>query len=111
MILKENKSGKGRGSNMNRIKKLRLEESLSQKELADAIGVERTVITKFESGARGVNMNAARKLSDYFGCSIEYLLGQPEVGLDDESVIQAYHVLSEPDKEVVDLILSRYLRY
>ena len=95
---------------MNRIKELRQKAGLSQKELAEAIGTERTVIAKYEAGSRRVNVDNARKMGNLFGCSMEYLLGLPEApGLDDASAVKAYHALDDRDRQIVDLILSRYM--
>lgn len=101
-----------RGLIMNRIKQLREERSLSQKELGEAIGLQRTAIAKYESENRKLSLNVACKLCDYFGCSIDYLLGRTEpaaLTLDDGSVVKAYHAASDRDRKILDLILFKYL--
>ena len=101
-----------RGLIMNRIKQLREERSLSQKELGEAIGLQRTAIAKYESENRKLSLNVACKLCDSFGCSIDCLLGRTEpaaLNLDDGSVVKAYHAASDRDRKILDLILFKYL--
>jgi len=59
----------------NRLKFLRKENDLYQKELAEKIGVSRTTITQYENGAREPNYETLKKLANFFEVSIDYLLG------------------------------------
>ncbi len=56
------------------LKKLRKEKKLTQQELADTIGVERSSIGKYESGKALPSPSVLVALSDYFGVSINLLL-------------------------------------
>ena len=95
---------------MNRIRELREKRGITQTELGEAIGVDHSAIARYERGSRRVNVETARKLCDFFGCSIGYLLYQPEASaLDDASVIEAYHALSDRDRTFVDMIFRDYL--
>lgn len=58
-----------------RLKFLRKESDLYQKELAEKIGVSRTTITQYENGAREPNYETLKKLANFFEVSIDYLLG------------------------------------
>ncbi|CYT78438.1 XRE family transcriptional regulator [Streptococcus suis] len=60
---------------MNRLKKLRQEKKLSQKELADYLGINEKTISRWENGERQIKPDKAQKLADYFGVHIGYLLG------------------------------------
>lgn len=60
---------------MNRLKDLRKEKKLSQKELASISGVSRRGYQKWENGETQLKSNKAQQLADYFGVSIGYLLG------------------------------------
>ena len=94
---------------MNRIKELRRKAGLSQKELGEAIGVNHSAIARYELGNRTVSVATARRLCDVFGCSMEYLFGQPEAAaLEDAAVLEAYHALSAKDRKIVDTILREY---
>ena len=59
----------------NRIKKLRKHAKLSQQTLADQIGVFRNTISNWETGYSQISLENAKKVAEYFGVTIEYLLG------------------------------------
>jgi transcriptional regulator with XRE-family HTH domain len=61
---------------MERIKELREERGMTQKELAEALGIDRTAIAKYESGASGAKSEMLEKLATFFGVSTDYLLGR-----------------------------------
>lgn len=60
---------------MNRIKELRLNAKLSQKELADLIGVNQTAVSQWERGATSPKHFQVQKLCQVFQVSDTYLLG------------------------------------
>lgn len=57
------------------IKHLRESRGLSQEQLADNLGVDRTTIVKYETGASKPTRNL-QKIADYFHVSTDYLLGR-----------------------------------
>ena len=64
---------------MNRLKELRQEKKLSQKELAENIGVHYRTLQNWENGESQIKSEKAHQLADYFGVSVGYLLGyEPE---------------------------------
>lgn len=60
---------------MNRLKELREEKNLSQRELGKAIGVTGQAISLYERGDRQLKLKTLGKLADYFGVSVDYLRG------------------------------------
>lgn len=60
---------------MNRIKELRQEKQLTQAQLGKLIGVEFSVISKYENEVYSINDDVIRKLSKFFGCTSDFLLG------------------------------------
>ena len=58
------------------LKELRIENNLGQVELAKAIGVSKGVISLWENGLREPTMSSLILLADYFGVSIDYLVGR-----------------------------------
>ena len=48
---------------------------LSQQTLADQIGVFRNTISNWETGYSQISLENAKKVAEYFGVTIEYLLG------------------------------------
>ena len=59
-----------------RIKKLRIQHTLSQTELAKLVGVKSNTVSTWERGTRKPDFNVLCKLSNSFGVSIEYILGE-----------------------------------
>lgn len=61
-----------------KIKKLRESKRLTQKQLADVIGVGQSTIGMIESGKNKGSNETLFKLSKYFNVSIDYLLNSEE---------------------------------
>lgn len=59
----------------NRIRDLRKKARLSQQALADQIGVFRNTISNWETGYSQTSLENAKKVAEYFGVTIDYLLG------------------------------------
>lgn len=56
-----------------KIKELRLNSGISQKKLANAIGVAQSSINYWEKGQRTPSVSAAQKLADYFNITLDEL--------------------------------------
>lgn len=59
-----------------RLKQLRKEKKVTQEQLAKIIGVERSSVGKYESSSVTPSPDVLARMSDYFGVSIDYLLGK-----------------------------------
>ncbi|GAD41606.1 helix-turn-helix transcriptional regulator [Streptococcus anginosus] len=64
-----------RKQTQNRIRELRKQSRLSQQALADQIGVFRNTISNWETGYSQISLENAKKVAEYFGVTIDYLLG------------------------------------
>lgn len=60
---------------MNRLKELRQEKKLTQKELADKIGIHYRTLQNWENNKTEIKPDKAEKLADFFEVSVGYLLG------------------------------------
>lgn len=58
------------------IKQLREEKGLSQKDVAEYLGITRQAIASYELAKREPDYEILYKLADYFGVSADYLLGR-----------------------------------
>ena len=81
---------------MNRLKELRQEKKLSQKELAENIGVHYRTLQNWENGESQIIPEKAQQLADYFWVSVWYLLGYI-----DDSEIYDDEVVIEPEEGIV----------
>lgn len=84
----------------NKLKKLRLNAGLSQKELADRMGVTKSVISYYELQERTPSPEILKKLAFIFHVSSDYLLGIESPsrktidvsGLDEEDIKLLLHM-------------------
>lgn len=60
---------------MNRLKELRQEKKLSQKEIAESLGFSLRSFQRMENGESQIKPEKAQQLAKYFGVSVGYLLG------------------------------------
>jgi len=100
------------------LKALRAEYGLSQKALAQAIGITQQSVNSFENHDVSPSYLILLKLADFFDTSIDYLVGRTDIRRRIEytsefklnereaSVIKQYRVLSEKEKACIDLMLQ-----
>lgn len=62
-----------------RIRDLREDRDLKQKEIADYLICDQSLYSKYERGERPLPLEYAEKLADYYGVSVDYLLGRTNV--------------------------------
>jgi transcriptional regulator with XRE-family HTH domain len=58
-----------------KLKEMRTEKKLSQKELAKALEVDQRSISNWETGFRQPDYNTLIRISKYFNVTTDYLLG------------------------------------
>lgn len=61
-----------------RIRQLRLERGINQKELGDAVGVSKQSVSNWENGNIMPSVDLLIRLANVFGVSTDYLLGRTE---------------------------------
>lgn len=61
-----------------RINELRKENNLTQKQLAEKVGCNQSMIARWEKGECEPTAGAILKLAEVFGCTTDYLLGKLE---------------------------------
>lgn len=63
---------------MIRIRPLREEKNIEQKQLALELKVSQPTISDWETGRKQPSSKSAAKIADYFGVSLDYLLGRSD---------------------------------
>ena len=81
---------------MNRLKELRKEKKLSQKEIAKEMSISEKTLSRWENGESQIKPEKAQQLAKYFGVSVGYLLGYI-----DDSEIYDDEVVVEPEKGMI----------
>ena len=61
-----------------RIRDLREDRDLKQKELADLLQVHQTTYSDYERGLLNVPVSVLHKLADFYGVSVDYILGRTD---------------------------------
>lgn len=61
-----------------RLKELRTEKKVSQATIADYLGITQPAYANYERGIRKPDPEILLKLADYFGVSVDHLLGREE---------------------------------
>lgn len=59
-----------------RIQDLRVDSDITIKGLSAHLGLHRDVYARYEKGLRDFPTDILIKLADYYGCSVDYLLGR-----------------------------------
>lgn len=104
---------------MNRIKELRIEQELSQSNMAENLGISRFVLANYEREINQPAPDMLIKIADFFGVSIDYLLGREDdfgmvnvvsIDLSDEEkrLLQDYRSLAEPLKKMIRDTISTF---
>ena len=64
---------------VNRIRDLREDADLKQKQIADYLGCDQSLYSKYERGERVIPLEVVVKLAQYYQTSVDYLLGLTDV--------------------------------
>lgn len=102
---------------MLKLKELREDVGITQEELAKKIDTSQTNIGRWEKGLNEPTYSAIIKLADFFGCTVDYLVGReddfgnvtitgtaPALSNEEERLLKAFRKLdaSERDKIISD---------
>lgn len=102
------------------LKKLREDASISQKALADAIGVSQQSVNKYENHNIEPDIETLIRIADFFETSVDYLIGHTSVRRkieevhifelnDRESkVMEQYRSLTSKQKACVNVVMDSY---
>lgn len=103
------------------LKLLRSAAGISQKALAEAIGVSQQSINKYENHNIEPDIATLSRIADYFHVSIDYLVGRTdcprltsfsegEGRLEEDMLLCRYRALSEKQKKAVQTVLDSYFQ-
>lgn len=91
-----------------KLKLLRTQNKLTQKQVADRLGLAVSAISSYEAGVRYPSYNTLAKLASMYRVSCDYLIGMPSTrtidvtGLDDNEI--------EVISQTVDLFRNKHSR-
>ncbi|MBQ8904528.1 MAG: helix-turn-helix transcriptional regulator [Oscillospiraceae bacterium] len=61
-----------------RIRDLREDNDLTQKQIAEYLMCDQSLYSKYERGEREIPLNLIIKLADYYNVSLDYIVGRSE---------------------------------
>jgi methanogenic corrinoid protein MtbC1 len=86
-----------------RLRELRAQRGLRQKDLADKLGLAQTTIANYEQSSRFPDEKTMYKIADYFRVSLDYLLGRSDVNLLPEALDYSQSFYSNHGEELEPL--------
>ena len=111
---------------MERLKELRKEKKLTQTQVGNYLGITVSAYGNYELGQREPSIDMLLKLADYFGVTVDYLLGRETntatsveplktknssaLSEEDEAMLNQYLELSEDSKRAVRYTVDMYER-
>ena len=59
---------------LKRLRDLREDRDMKQQEIADLLGIQQTVYSRYERGFQTIPLEHLIKLADFYGVSLDYIL-------------------------------------
>lgn len=88
-----------------------MERRLLQKDIANAVGVSISAISKFEKDIDNPSRETLSKFADYFGVTVDFLLGNKQnISNLEESFPEGVQVLMRADKELSEETKRKMIR-
>lgn len=84
---------------MKALKELRKEKKILQKDVAKELNIKNTTYSNWEVGVSEPDIQSLKKLADFFGVSIDYLVGREA---EDGVVIVSGNELSKDESALID---------
>ena len=103
------------------LRKLRNEAHISQKSLAEAIGVSQQSINKYENHNIEPDLRTLVIIADFFNTSVDYLIGNTDIrhkiepinewdlNAEEEKLVSSYRLLSKKKRHSVRLVIESIL--
>lgn len=98
---------------MNRIRELRAERKMKQKDLARLLNCSPTTISNYEVDIREIDAPTIRTLCEIFGCTSDYLLGisavpTAELTVEEQELVAAWRRTPKEIRAIIDTALAPY---
>lgn len=58
---------------LKRLRELREDHDMNQREIAEMLGIQQTVYSRYERGFQNIPLEHLVKLADYYGVSMDYI--------------------------------------
>lgn len=98
------------GNFQNVFKQLRISSGFTQAEFSKKIGISRSTIGMYETGAREPDFETLEKIADFFNVDIDYLLGRTDKTTLLPESAGKYYVNDETAKVAQEIFENKELR-
>jgi len=104
------------------LKSLREAAAVSQKQLAEAIGVSQQSINKYENHNIEPDIGTLIRIADYFDTSVDYLIGHTtirrkiepvtgyELNAEERKLVDNFRILSKKQKACIHVVIDSYFK-
>lgn len=102
---------------LQRLRDLREDRDLTQKQVAEILGIQQTVYSRYERGFQNIPLEFLIKLSNFYAVSTDYLLGNSKYSINEPpnnqeiELLRCYRQLPSDDKELLLEQARLYLRH
>lgn len=99
---------------MNRIKELRLQRGIMQKDLSEFLNVAQNTVSYWEKGTYQPDNEMLARIADFFGVTIDYLVGRtssPELSVLDSELSEVDFALYGEVKDLTDEEKEKILEF
>lgn len=94
-----------------KLRELRKKAGLTLKEVGAAVGSAESTMSLYETGKRQPDFDTMKKIADYFGVTVDHLMGSEvdenseKRSSDEQTLLRGFRNLSDSDKkEVLDYV-------
>lgn len=99
------------------LRTLREGKKMTQKQLAEAVGVSQQSINKYENHNVEPDIQTLQKMADLFQTSVDYLIGRradlpvcpSELTRQEQNLIYHYRHLNDKQKKLVEALIASYM--
>ena len=91
-----------------RLKELRKQKNLTQNALGEALDLSRELLSNYEQGRREPDFATLIQLANFFGVSVDYLIGHSDILVDnielndmENEMVRVFRTLSVEQQEIV----------
>lgn len=96
---------------MDRVESILKEKRLTQKELAEDLGLRRPTLSDWKKNGAVPAGDICIRIADYLGVSVEWLVTGKEAALssEDRTLLKQWQVLSEEQKDTIRTLLDKWV--
>ena len=90
-----------------RFKEARKEKRLTQEQLADKFHLKKSSISRYENDKQMPEVNLLKEFADFFGVTVDYILGSESIKTEDLNTKNSGNILFENAQDAMAFILKQ----